>query len=64
MDITVTADHVAMYVTLTTLAHGRFSDNAFLLDDGKATVQFIPFGDLDLATLKASLRIEDASTYM
>ena len=65
VDIDVTADAVAMYVTLTTLAQGRFSDNAFVIDgSGKVTVQFIPFGDLDLATLKSSLRVEDVSAYM
>merc|ERR1712166_349973 len=31
VDVTVTADTVALYVTLTTRAHGRFSDNAFML---------------------------------
>ena len=30
VDITLTTDKVAVYVTLTTLADGRFSDNAFL----------------------------------
>jgi len=60
VDITLTADATALYVTLTTLAHGRFSDNAFALPTGKATVQFIPFGDLDVPTLKASLRVEHA----
>jgi len=31
VDIFLTTDKVALYVTLTTLAQGRFSDNAFLL---------------------------------
>jgi hypothetical protein len=66
VDIDVSASHVAMYVTLTTLAHGRFSDNAFLLgSNGKlqTVVQFIPFGKLDLSMLKSSLRVEDVSSY-
>ena len=41
VDITVTTDKVAVYVTLTTLANGRFSDNAFLLLPTKPmSVQF------------------------
>jgi hypothetical protein len=31
VDITVTTDKVAVYVTLTTLAQGRFSDNAIVM---------------------------------
>ena len=63
--ITVTTDKVAVYVTLTTLANGRFSDNAFLLlPAAPLTLQFHPFGALDLARLKASLRVEDLSAYI
>jgi beta-mannosidase len=60
IDITVSSDVPAMYVTLTTLAAGRFSDNAFFLNKVR-TIQFVPFGALDLPTLKASLRVEDLS---
>jgi len=66
IDIYVTAKvPVALFVTFTTLAHGRFSDNAFLLISQKSpkVIQFIPFGDLDMDTLKASLRVEDLATY-
>jgi len=64
VDIDVTADAVAMFVTLTTLADGRFSDNAFLVDgSGKATVQFIPFSPVDMGKLRSSLRAEDVSAY-
>ena len=64
MDIGVSADHVAVFVTLTTRADGRFSDNAFLLlPSTGATVQFVPFGPLDLDLLKSSLRVEHLASY-
>ena len=63
VDITVTAKYTALYVTLTTAAHGRFSDNAFLALPGDTVVQFYPFGPLDMKTLSASLRVEDLSLY-
>lgn len=65
VNVTVTTDAVALWVTLTTAAHGRFSDNAFVALPGKATVQFMPFGSekVDIATLRSTLRVEDVSTY-
>jgi hypothetical protein len=67
IDIAVTSDRVALWVTLTTLAQGRFSDNAFLLPATTKTVRFVPFSAStaaqDLAALKASLRVEDFSMY-
>ena len=69
VDITVTSDKVALWVTLTTLAQGRFSDNAFFLPATAKTVRFVPFvsGAVaianEIATLRASLRIEDFSMY-
>ena len=67
IDIAVTADAVALWVTLTTMAQGRFSDNAFFLPAATKTVRFIPFGDStaadDLAVLRRSLRVEDLSMY-
>lgn len=58
--ITVTpGENPALYVTLTTLAQGRFSDNAFLLEPGAAKViGFHPFEGFALEELKASLRVE------
>jgi len=53
----------ALFVTLTTLAQGRFSTNGFVMDQAKTTVQFIPFGALDVALLKKSLRVETANQY-
>jgi len=58
--ITVTPGvNPALYVTFTTLAQGRFSDNAFLLEPGAAkTIGFHPFEGFDLQELKTSLRVE------
>ena len=69
--ISIATTATAMYVVLTTLANGRFSDNAFLLEAGGAprTIMFIPWGDAagaagspaiqrTLALLKSSLRVE------
>lgn len=67
IDIAVSSDRVAVWVTLTTLAQGRFSDNAFFLPATKKTIQFIPFSPSTAAddhhVLQASLRIEDFSMY-
>jgi hypothetical protein len=62
--IVLHADHTALFVTLTTLAHGRFSDNAFAMRPGTVSVQFFPFGDLDLPTLTSSLRVEHLQQIM
>lgn len=68
IDIAVKSDKVALFVTLTSLAQGRFSDNAFFLPATTKTVQFIPFLPLhsseDMAMLKATLRVEDHSAYL
>ena len=56
--ITLTSSHTALYVVLTTLAHGRFSDNAFAMGPGKKSVTFLPVGPLDLPTLTKSVRVE------
>merc|ERR1712070_1039542 len=66
----LTTDAVAMYVTLTTLAHGRFEDNAFLLLPPGRKVKFLlaspsPHGSTEEAfkSFKQSLRVEDVSLY-
>lgn len=66
----VKTEAVAMYVTLTTLAHGRFEDNAFLLRPPGRKVKFLiaepsPHTSLDeaFASFQASLRVEDLSEY-
>eukprot|EP01065_Artemidia_motanka_P025528 TRINITY_DN30520_c0_g1_i1.p1 TRINITY_DN30520_c0_g1~~TRINITY_DN30520_c0_g1_i1.p1 ORF type:complete len:912 (+),score=270.91 TRINITY_DN30520_c0_g1_i1:48-2783(+) len=56
IDVTATGG-VALYVVLTTAAHGRFSDNAFLLK-GTRTVAFMPFMDNQEDVLRKSLRVE------
>ena len=70
IDIAVSSDKVALWVTLTTLAQGRFSDNAFLLPATTKTIQFVPNSPSpstsaaeDMRVLKESLRIEDFSMY-
>ena len=61
----VTVSAVAMYVTLTTAAHGRFEDNAFLLAAPYTRlVQFLPAVPGQAAAFVASLRVEDLSTYL
>ena len=54
---------VALFVTLTTLAAGRFSDNVFPIVGGSKSVYFIPFGELDHGLLSASLRVEDLAMH-
>ena len=45
--IKVSASATAMFVVLTTVAEGRFSDNAFLLEAGKEReIMFIPWSEL------------------
>jgi len=71
--ITLQASDTALYVTLTTLVAGRFSDNAFLLKKtgstaaadrssaATATVDFIPWGEFgaqEAKLLSSSLRVE------
>jgi beta-mannosidase len=62
--IAVSTDAVALFVTFTTLAQGRFSDNAFLLLPGEPRkIEFLPFEGFDEAELRASLRVEHVATY-
>lgn len=64
VDIKINTDAPAVFVTLTTLAQGRFSDNALLLlPQSPLTVRFIPFDTLDLNLLKSSLRVEHVASY-
>jgi len=67
IDVTVAAAAApAAFVTLTTLAQGRFSDNVFWLPQKGAsrTVTFIPFGALDEAALRTTLRVEHLQQYL
>ena len=56
--ITLTTNATALYVVLTTLAPGRFEDNAFALTPAGRTISFVPFGAFDADLLASSLRVE------
>jgi len=58
IDIRVHATATALFVTLTTLAQGRFSDNSFALPPGETKITFIPIGMPDRPLLAKSLRVE------
>ncbi len=68
IDITLTSNAFALYVVLTTKAHGRFSDNAFCMPavttPGKFNVTFLPIGKPDVATLAATLRVEHLQPHL
>jgi hypothetical protein len=63
VEITVKSDKFALYVTLTTLAQGRFEDNAFAMLPGTKTLKFYPFAGFEMAELTASLRVEHTALY-
>jgi beta-mannosidase len=61
--VTVTATAPALFVTLSTLAQGRFSRNAFFTAGGMETVEFYPIateGD-QYSNLKASLKVQSVN---
>lgn len=58
------SEGVALYAWLSTLAHGRFEDNGFMLLPGTATLDFIAFGSLDSQSLQASLRVEHLGEHL
>ena len=62
--ITIEATGVALFVGLTTAAHGRFNRNFFVMPKGQTVVEFIPFGPLDAATLVATLRVEHVRSHL
>merc|ERR1712054_176078 len=66
----VKTEAVAMYVTLTTLAHGNFEDNSFLLLPPGRQIKFNPVSPSPHGSTEAayqsfadSLRVEDVSAY-
>lgn len=64
-NVTVTANATALFVTLTTRAHGRFSDNFFVMAPGSRTVAFVPFPTFNGSQgLAESLRVEHLQQYM
>ena len=62
--ITLEANATAVFVWLSTLAQGRFTQNGIVLRPGTTTIKFIPIGALDLDTLKNSLRVEHLQQYL
>eukprot|EP01111_Echinosteliopsis_oligospora_P013129 TRINITY_DN4630_c0_g1_i1.p1 TRINITY_DN4630_c0_g1~~TRINITY_DN4630_c0_g1_i1.p1 ORF type:complete len:919 (-),score=251.71 TRINITY_DN4630_c0_g1_i1:36-2771(-) len=63
-NIVVTAEAVGVLTVFTTRHDGRFSDNAMMLPVGQSSIQFIPYGTLDLDLLAQSLRVEHAQMYL
>jgi len=53
----------ALYVTLTTAANGRFSENVIIFYQ-TTTVQFIPFGPLQQTLLASTVRVEHVADYL
>jgi hypothetical protein len=67
VQVSLTSTSTAVYVWLSTLEQGRFSDNAFFLVPGvQKIVEFLPFdkASTSAAALKASLRVEHLKMYM
>ena len=68
VEISVLCEYsAALYVVLTTRAAGRFSKNAFLLEEGVTTVTFFPWGTLNETSwqlLNSSLRVEHLADAM
>ena len=49
----------AMFVVLTTTEHGRFRDNAMLIEAGAPRqIVFVQWGAVNITALKRSLRVE------
>ena len=57
MQVKLSSHKPAVYVMLTTAAHGRFSDNCFLLV-GERYIDFIPFMDNQEEALRTTTRVE------
>jgi beta-mannosidase len=64
LGVTLESDLLAAFVTLTTLAQGRFSDNAFLMLPGTTRVLFMPWAPEQASVLTETLRVEHMATYM
>jgi len=64
--VTVTSNAFALFVTLTTQAAGRFSDNSFILLPNVAReIDFVPFGKyFDSNLFSSTLRVEHAKQYL
>ena len=71
VDVALEADELALFVTLTCAAPGRFSDNALLMLRGEQrTLQWLPFATAgsdagaNRALLAATLRVEHHAMYL
>jgi beta-mannosidase len=65
VSIRVKSDGFALYVTLTSLAQGRFEPNAFIIPAaGEQVVAFVPFEGFDVATLASTLRVQHVAMYI
>ena len=64
LEVTVTTDKPAMWVMLTTAAHGRFEDNAFLLRKGSRTLQFVAFVAGQEDSLRDTIRVEHVAQHV
>lgn len=70
ISVACTSDAVAVYVVLTTAAHGRFEPNAFVLGRRSREVQFLPWNGNSTTSkedvvglLKSSLRVDHAAKW-
>ena len=74
LTVRVSTDLPALWVVLTTAAHGRFEDNAFLLrgggdgdrdsgGGGSRTLEFIPFLPEQEEVLRKTLRVEHVAQH-
>ena len=64
INVKVTSDKVAAFVTLTTMAQGRFTDNAFFMAPGTVEVGFVPWAEGQYEKLVETLRVEHMASYM
>lgn len=63
ISVMCTTDAVAVYVVLTTAAHGRFEPNAFILSSAREVKFFSWNGTVDVGLLKSSLRVDHAAKW-
>ena len=61
--ITKSTPAVVLFLTLTTLAAGRFSNSALIMTEDTLVVTFHPWGALNQSLLTSSLRLEHANLY-
>ena len=61
--ITKSTPAVVMWLVLTTLAAGRFSENVLIMTEDAVTVAFHPWGPLNHTHLVSSLRMEHLNQY-